>query len=137
MRQLLLAALLVAIAGTGLDCRSPEDYTVLVGREDSLFVLAGSYVGERCALRSGDGVRAEFSVLQSGGRVDFLMLSDSNMTEWEASRSYSSVFEFADTTSGMTVATVLGDGNYWIVVSNRDDGSTPRKVAYEVYRRKR
>lgn len=136
-RALLLVAVLVAVAGTGLDCKRAGDYTVLVDRDDSMDVTAGGYTGEGCDLQAGDALRAEFSVLHSAGPVDFLVLSDSNLAEWEARRQYSAVIEVEDAAAGEEYGTIPADGRYWLLVSNRDDGNAPRKVFYEVWRRKR
>ncbi len=138
MKQILiLTAALVAAAGTGLSCKHSGDYTVLVDREDSLLVIEGGYTGEQDHLEAGDALKAEFEVLNGGGPIDFLVLSDSSMTLWEAGQQYEAVIEFANSTGGTKTGTVAASGDYWIVVSNKDDANAERKVFYEVWRKKR
>jgi hypothetical protein len=136
-RLLTLTAVLVAVAGTGLYCKHAGDYTVLLDREDSLLVNEGTYSAEVCALQAGDGLRAEFSVLSGGGPIDFVVLSDSDMVRWEAGQQYEAAIEFADAASGTKTGTVTTSGDYWILVSNKDDANAERRVFYEVWRRKR
>lgn len=136
-RLLTMTVLLAALAGTGLNCSTDGEYTVLIDREDSLLVNEGSYSAERCALLAGDELRAEFLVLNGAGPIDFLVLSDADLALWEASQQHEAVIGFADTTGGTKTRTVATAGDYWILVSNRDDSNAERRVFYEVWRKER
>jgi hypothetical protein len=136
-RTLTLTVLLALMAGTGLNCRKADEYTVLVDREDSLLVNEGTYSAERCALLAGDGLKAEFEVLNGGGPIDFVVLSDSDLVSWEAGQPFEAVIEFDSLSSGTRTAVVPTAGDYWILVSNRSDASAERRVFYEVWRKER
>lgn len=136
MRQILLAAALAAAVAFGPGCEK-EDYTVLVDREEAMDVSPGGYTGYESDLLVGDGLRAEFEVLEGGGEVDFLVLSDSNLALWEANQQYEAVIEISNSTGGTKTGVVETTGDYWIIASNREDSTAARKIFYEVWRKDR
>lgn len=136
-RLLALVFAVLAATGTGLNCKKTGDYTVLVDREDSMFVTKGGYTGFQSELEAGDQLKAEFQVLEGGGPIDFLVLSDSALELWESNQEYDAVIEVSNSAGSTKTGAVQTAGDYWIVASNRDDSTAARKVSYEVWRKKR
>ena len=134
--RMVLVVVCAFFAGMAADCESGE-YTIRVDRQEDLFVAAGSYTGYRHAIEGDNDIKVEFRVLEGGGPVDFLVLSDDDLALWESGQAYDVVLETRDRTSGELYGTVASDGDYWVIVSNRDDAVESRRVTYDVWRRPR
>lgn len=76
-------------------------------------------------------------MLESGGSIDFLVLSDANLALWESNQQYEAVIEVANSTGDTRTGKVVTPGKHWFIASNRDDSTAGRKVAYEVRRKDR